>query len=195
MKKNPEQTRITRKNFQDAFWILYTKQSIDRITVKDICNLAGYNRSTFYQYYKDVYDVLHKFEIELLGEVDEFVVNLMEQASNLNASEAFQAILGIFARFSQYTTVLFGPHGDSEFMHKVIENLKPIWMKYFFNTDRYTSAEVDLLAESYLSGLLSMYRKWFIDPNGVSMERIIQLSYQTLPDTSRFENFDKEFRQ
>lgn len=50
MRKKPEQTEMTRSSFQNAFWILYEKRSIEKITVKDICNMAGYNRSTFYQY-------------------------------------------------------------------------------------------------------------------------------------------------
>lgn len=195
MKKKPEQTEMTRKNIQDAFWILYEKQSIDKITVKDICKLAGYNRSTFYQYYVDVYDVLHKFENQLLDEVNEFVVHLLEQANNLNASQALQAIFGILTRLDKYAAVLFGPHGDTEFTHKVVENLKPIWIKHFFRSEHYTIAEVDLLMEYYISGLLSMYQKWCFNPNGVSMERIIQLSYLTLPDTTCFESFDKELRQ
>lgn len=195
MKKKTEQTEMTRRNFQDAFWLLYEKNSIDKITVKDICSLAGYNRSTFYQYYVDVYDVLHKLEKQLLDEVDEFVVYLVEQANNLDASQAFQVILGTFARLNKYTIVLLGPHGDTEFTHKIVENIKPIWIKYFFRAKQYTAAEVDLLMEYYISGLLSMYQKWFCDNNGISIERIIQLSYLMLPDTSIFENFDKELRQ
>jgi AcrR family transcriptional regulator len=196
MKKKPEQTEMTQRNIQEAFWILYAKQNVDKIAVKDICNLAGYNRSTFYQYYKDVYDVLHKSENQLLDEVDEFVIGLVEQANNLNASQALQAIFGILARLDKYVAVLLGSHGDTEFLHKLVENLKPFWIKYFFRTEEhYTAAEVDLLMECYISGLLSMYQKWFFDPKGVSIERIIQLSYRTLPDTSCFENFDKELRQ
>ncbi len=195
MKKNPEQTEMTQKNIQEAFWTLYTKQSIDKITVKNICNLAGYNRSTFYQYYEDVYDVLRKFENQLLNEIDEFVIQFMKQAGSLNASLAVQAVFELFERLNNYITVLFGSHGDTEFKHKVAEYLKPIWIKYFFHRGDYSPAEIDLLMEYYISGLLSMYQKWFIDHKDVSVERIIQLSYQTLPDTSCFGNFDKELRQ
>lgn len=195
MKKNPAQTEITQKNFQEAFWTLYEKQSIDKITVKDVCNLAGYNRSTFYQYYADVYDILHKYENQLLKEIDEFVIQLVNQAKNLDASQAMQAIFEFFERNNRYVSILFGSHGDLEFTHKAAENLKPIWIEYFFQIGDYASAEVDLLMEYYISGILSMYQKWFFDPKGVTLERMIQLSYQTLPDTSCFENFDKELRQ
>ncbi|ERI91880.1 hypothetical protein HMPREF1982_02923 [Clostridiales bacterium oral taxon 876 str. F0540] len=195
MKKRTEQTEITQRNFQDAFWILYEKHSIDKITVKDICSLAGYNRSTFYQYYVDVYDILHKLEDQLMDEINDFVLRFLEQANNLNASQALESIFGILTRLDKYIVILLGPHGDTEFTRKIVENLKPIWIKYFFCSENYTTAEVDLLMEFYISGLLSMYNKWLFNPNGVSIERIIQLSYRTLPDTSCFENFDKELRQ
>lgn len=195
MKKKAGQTEMTQRNFQDAFWLLYEKKSIDKITVKDICSLAGYNRSTFYRYYVDVYDILHELEKQILDEVDEFVVYLVEQVNNFDATQALQAILGTFARLNKYIIVLLGPHGDTEFIRKIVENLKPIWIKYFFRTNQYTAAEVDFFMEYYISGLISMYQKWFCDNNGVSIERIIQLSYKTLPDPTIFENFDKDLRQ
>jgi AcrR family transcriptional regulator len=195
MNKNPGKTELTQQNIQEAFWTLYTKQSIDKITVKDICNLAGYNRSTFYQYYVDVYDVLHKIENRLLEEIDEFVLKFMRDAGNLNASLAIQAVFELFEQLNQYVAVLFGSHGDAEFTGKVSENLKPLWIKYFLPKSNYSPAEVDLLLEYCIIGLLSMYQKWFYDHNGVSAERIIQLSFLTLPDTSVFESFDKELRE
>jgi hypothetical protein len=110
-------------------------------------------------------------------------------------AQVIQAIFELFAQNNKYTSVLFGAHGDTDFTHKVVETLKPLWIKYFFNTANNTPAEVDLLMEFYISGVITMYQKWFYDHNGVSFERIIQLSYQTLPNTSCFENFDKELRQ
>lgn len=195
MRSFPRQTEMTQKNFQDAFWTLYSKLGIDKITVKDICRLAGYNRSTFYQYYTDVYDMLHKAENQLLDEIYEFVIQLVEQANQMNASGLIQTIFEFFAQNDKFISVLFGSHGDKEFTQKVTENLKPLWIKYFFNTDDKAPNEIDLLTEFYISGIISMYQKWFHDNNGVSFERMIQLCYQTLPDTSRFERVDKELRQ
>ena len=186
MKKNPEQTKMTQNNFQEAFWTLYEKQSIDKITVKDICNLAGYNRSTFYQYYEDVYDVLRKVEVQFLDFVGDFVLQLVKEANAMDASRTNEAVFDMLAQQSRYISVLLGPHGDAQFMQKIVATLKPIWIKYFFRTEHYTTAEVDLLMEHYISGLLSMFRKWFFSPNGVSVEKIIQLSYQTLPDAKLF---------
>ncbi|MGB4660741.1 MAG: TetR-like C-terminal domain-containing protein [Mobilitalea sp.] len=194
MKKNPEQTETTDSNFQEAFWNLYTNKSIDKITVKDICTLAGYNRSTFYQYYTDIYDLLHKSEARTLEGVYAFVISLVEQANNMNAAQVMQAIFELFAQNNKFISILFGAHGDAEFVQKVVESLKPLWIKYFFINTNNSQAEVDLLMDFYIFGIISMYQKWFSDPNGISFERIVSLSFQTLPNTSCFENFDKELR-
>lgn len=195
MRKKPEQTEMTRSSFQEAFWTLYEKQSIEKITVKDICNVAGYNRSTFYQYYTDVYDLLHKVEDQFLADIEKSVVALVEQAQSFDWPSMLQAVFGILEQNNRYIAVLFGPHGNTAFTHRLVENLKPIWVKYFFQTALYTPAEVDLLMEHNMMGLLSMFQKWFFDHNSVSDERFIQLSYLTLPDTSCFGNLDTEIRR
>ena len=51
MQKKEKMTGQTRQNLMDAFWILYCEKRIEKITVKDIVNKAGYNRSTFYEYF------------------------------------------------------------------------------------------------------------------------------------------------
>lgn len=195
MKKKPEQTEMTRNSFLDAFWILYEKRSIEQITVKDICNMAGYNRSTFYQYYTDVYDLLHKAEDQFLADIGKSVVMIVEQAQNWDLASMIQAVFKLLERNNRYISVLFGPHGNTAFTHRLVENLKPIWVKYFFQTAQYTPAEVDLLMEHNMMGLLSMFQKWFFDQNSISQERFIQLCYLTLPDTSCFGNLDIEMRQ
>ena len=60
MKKQPEITVQTKQNLTDAFWQIYCTKRIDKITVRDITTKAGYNRGTFYEYFRDVYDVLEQ---------------------------------------------------------------------------------------------------------------------------------------
>ncbi len=67
MKKQPhitEQTKIICGSLSG----LYAQKPIEKISIKEITELAGYNRGTFYLYYNDVYDLLHQIEEEILGE-------------------------------------------------------------------------------------------------------------------------------
>ncbi len=47
--------------------LLKTK-SIDKVTVKDICDECEINRNTFYYYYKDIYDVLNSIFMQEIEE-------------------------------------------------------------------------------------------------------------------------------
>ena len=66
MPAKPSVAANTKQILTDAFWKLYREKSIDKITVREITQLAGYNRSTFYEYFCDVYDVLQQLENSLM---------------------------------------------------------------------------------------------------------------------------------
>ena len=59
--------KFTRQAIMYSLLKLLQEKSIDKITVKDICELCEINRYTFYYYYSDIYQVLEellKFETE-----------------------------------------------------------------------------------------------------------------------------------
>lgn len=66
MENKAERPATAKLEIREAFWRLYTAKPISKISVKDICALAGYNRGTFYRYYSDVYEVLESIENEIL---------------------------------------------------------------------------------------------------------------------------------
>ncbi len=52
--------RSAKAEFITAFWKLYEKKQLEKISIREICQLAGYNRTTFYAYYDNIYDLLNK---------------------------------------------------------------------------------------------------------------------------------------
>ena len=49
----------TRGAIIDAFWTLLNEKSLDKITVKDVIELAEINRNTFYYHFEDLYVLLY----------------------------------------------------------------------------------------------------------------------------------------
>ena len=47
----------TRASIADAFLALRRKKPLERITVRELCEAAGINKSTFYTHYRDIYDL------------------------------------------------------------------------------------------------------------------------------------------
>ena len=54
MRKRPEKTEQTKADIKEAFWRLYAAKPIEKITVGEVCDLAGYNRGTFYLHFHDL---------------------------------------------------------------------------------------------------------------------------------------------
>lgn len=51
--------RHTKRAIIDSFWTLLNEKSLDKITVKDIIELAEINRNTFYYHFDDLYALLY----------------------------------------------------------------------------------------------------------------------------------------
>lgn len=64
-RQKTSETRI-----QQAFIKLLSEQSFQQLTVQDIITKAGIARGTFYRYYLDKFDLLNRYEDQLLNEAD-----------------------------------------------------------------------------------------------------------------------------
>ena len=62
MKKRPDITERTKANLITAFCKVLENKKFDKITVKEITDQAGYYRSTFYQYFTDISDLMDYVE-------------------------------------------------------------------------------------------------------------------------------------
>ncbi|MBQ6456167.1 MAG: TetR family transcriptional regulator [Mogibacterium sp.] len=56
-KKTDRRTAKTQKAITNAFTALLAKKELDKITVREIAEIADINRATFYKHYLDVYDL------------------------------------------------------------------------------------------------------------------------------------------
>lgn len=69
--KNNQRTRITKMLMKQAFMLLMKEKQTSRITVREICERAEVNRSTFYLHYREPNDILMELEDETISLVRE----------------------------------------------------------------------------------------------------------------------------
>lgn len=65
-----EDTRVqyTKKVLHNAILELLKEKSIDKVTVKEICEIAGLNRGTFYLHYNSPADLLKDVENQFISD-------------------------------------------------------------------------------------------------------------------------------
>lgn len=70
MGKEDMRTKRTKKALKQAIIKLMMNESIEKISVTDICEEAEINRVTFYSHYKDKFDLLHELLSDITKTID-----------------------------------------------------------------------------------------------------------------------------
>jgi len=159
MKKQPELTAQTKHNLTEAFWQLYCEKGIERTTVKDITTKAGYNRSTFYEYFTDVYDVLEQIEDSLLPSLQDIPPLSLTNVST--TPMPIYAFPKMYEKNRKYYVVLFGDNGNPSFQSKIKKYMKEMLKKTLSAQGIADSFEIDFTLEFTLSTMIGVMTYWF----------------------------------
>lgn len=126
MNNQNESQRVceTKSKIKKAFLKLYEIKGIEKISIKEITDLAGVNRGTFYVYYMDIYDLLEKVEIEAFELLKGKAITI---AKALLLNDNFEAVLpskDFFLENKDYLDLFFGKNANQTLTKKIKANVK-----------------------------------------------------------------------
>ncbi len=172
MSKLSSSASQTRQNIKEAFWCLYKEKKIGKITISEICSIAGYNRSTFYVYFQDIYDVLDAVESELISmdEFKEIIINNLINDDHFD--KALLELLALFEKCDDYFSVLLGKNGDMRFREKLLTQLSPAFSDFSplgFNKKEQYALEYQNAA------MILTITKWYENGKDISVQDLIKI--------------------
>ena len=90
-KENKESRRVqmTKKLLRESVIELMEQKPLNKISIKDICDNADVNRTTFYKYYGDQFELVKEAEDEVLEKLGEFLGNLKSDTLVISMLETF----------------------------------------------------------------------------------------------------------
>ena len=175
MKKQPEITAQTRENLIQAFWSLYRQQKIEHITIKEITAKAGYNRSTFYEYFVDIYDVLNQLEEALLEYLKEQGLSSLENGLN---DDLIQTLADTFEIKGEYLSTLLGENGDPYFAQKLKTIVRPALINAFGLSEK--DIHPAYIFEFGLSALIGTLTYWYNHKREIPSKELVQLIHSMI---------------
>lgn len=156
MKKQPERTAMTRSVLIDTFLELSNQKPVDKITVSEISSKAGFNRSTFYQYFNDTHHLMSCIEDDLLLYIKNTIIS---QIGEVHPEHLFiELFIKINAEKRNTLKLLLGRSINNSFPTKLKESLIPL-----FAVQMHLSAnapETIYKLDFYLSGIISIISRW-----------------------------------
>lgn len=117
--KLDRKTRYTRMVLQDSLIELMKEKPISKITIKELCENADINRTTFYAHYTDQYDLLRKIEDETLSWVKERLCDLLGKTDKYEAMAVLEGIFQYFTENRSHLQVLMSEQGDIDFQKQL----------------------------------------------------------------------------
>lgn len=124
--------KVTKKMIFEAFLNILKNKPIAKTTVKEICFAAGINRTTFYKYYKDTYDLLEQIEDEL---IDNLQANL-EHIDKSSLSDIFTIILTDISEKESFMLPYFQRVRARYFVEGCFRFAMKIIRKYYLSTSQ-----------------------------------------------------------
>ncbi len=173
----------TRQNIINAFWSLYKEKRIEKISINEITRLSGNNRTTFYHYFLDVYDLLEQIEQDLLKDVDAEIEAQLERLnitenSALSFDMVLQIISPIFKKNEEKIFVLLGSHGDPKFSQILQERMKTN-ITNVFNTS-IDLAHIDYIITYVYSAIIGLLTHWYQMGHDLTDDEFLHLAYNLI---------------
>ena len=148
----------TKKNLTDALLRIYTQKRISQVTVKEICSVAGYNRSTFYNHFDDVPSMLNQIEDELLFRMEHMVRQLTPE-DIFKTDKIFVAIKGIYLD-NQSALSLLMTKPDSHFPQKLKSLMEAIIGGLFEEPSPVDNEKLQTAISYHFSAVIGVMSYW-----------------------------------
>lgn len=178
MKKvtNDHRSRVTKMLIRKAFMELLRQKPLASISVKELCELAGINRGTFYSHYQDVYDLLDQLEQEMMNDFQKALEPLLE-AKPFHPVEISTGIFRCLQDNSDLCTVTLGDYGDKRFARRLLnigrEKCMEAYLRYFKEA---TPRQVEYYYAFVSEGCIGLLRKWLEDGMTGPAEEIARMA-------------------
>lgn len=161
----------------DAFWDLYSQKGIEKTSVREIVGKAGYNRSTFYEYFTDIYDVLAQIEASILPDIEKHQNIIMETGVHL----PLKHLTEVYSRNKKYFVVLLGKNGNPAFKEKIKNVYKALLRPHLqsLGTDDF---RLECTLEYSISAFLGVMTYCFTREENPDIEKMVQLLWSLMND-------------
>ncbi|ELK47780.1 TetR-like C-terminal domain-containing protein [Halobacillus sp. ACCC02827] len=151
--------KYTRKVLKESLIILLAEKKIADITVKEICEIADINRSTFYTHYTDHYDLLHKIEAEITEDMKQYLQNYSYEKEE-ESQQMTEKILEYIIDNKRMFQTLLTSDSASSFEQKMMELARSFMLNNWMSDSKVEKEESEYFSSFVISGAIHVIKDW-----------------------------------
>lgn len=167
-------TLSTKQKLKESFLTLYSEKPLSGITIASITKKAGYNRCTFYNYYDDISCLLDEIEDELIGQIQEKLLELPENTIPYNLDMFFSQMLISFEKYGKTLYILLSKNGNAAFRQRLNKILKQHFRRLHANTIE--DKKLEYILSFAISAGIGLMEHWYETGKKESMEDFLSFA-------------------
>lgn len=171
-------SKFTRQAIMYSMLKLLQEKSIDKITVKDICEMCEINRNTFYYYYSDIYQVLE----ELLRTETE--KSLKEKQENHSFYEDCLKKYHLILEYKKAVYHLYNSKNRDlilKYLYDITENYMEKYVLKEIEGKKLSAEDIQFIVDFYSNSMIGSILRWMQRGMMEKQEKLIyrlSVSYQ-----------------
>ena len=151
MRKTDARIRYTQRVLKESFLTLLKQKPVNKITVKEVCEMAELNRATFYAHYSDCFALLESIEQELL----EAFQKSLKLVDSFDVTALIEAIYAMVEQHEDTCRVLIFQGASASVLQRMIDLARDESIAYWKQKLRHaTDAELEMLYTHLSNGLM-----------------------------------------
>ena len=162
----------TRRAIHSAMTRLLAEKPIEEITVTELSEKAEINRKTFYNYYNSVYMVAEEMEDEIVERFEETLRRIDFEELLQDPQTTFNTLARLITSDLDLYETIFTNRNQILFLQKIVTTLKQRIKTLYLDKGGKKSEMQEYLLEYIISGLVSVYQKWFTEGRKTDMEAL-----------------------
>ena len=152
--KREQTIELIRKSFIEN----YREKDINKISVKSICEKAGINRSTFYTYYTDVYELRDDVEDQIFENIKTSFIELVSELDEYDLDKITSKLIIKVLHVNNGVPLLLLERNSSAFISRIINMLKtdfPYMAQRLTNED---FIQIEIAIRYHFAGVLAVLK-------------------------------------
>ena len=158
--KNDRRIKYTKMMLKQSLVKLLQGKPIMKISIKEICEEADINRSTFYAHYADQYDLLRQVVDETLQDINTYLGRYNFKEYEPESFQTMNRIFEYIVENAELCKVLLGENGDISLQKEIMMIVQRQGMKEWKGSK---AVDEDMLEYLYLFGVngsIGIVQKW-----------------------------------
>lgn len=171
---------------KNAFWELYAQKDIEKIKISEITNLAGFNRSAFYTYFNNIYDVFSQIETDIMQEIVKITVYMHDFIIHDDFDkDKLEPVLDLYKKNEKYLKVLLTKNDNPRFMYRLKKILhENLYKNIIADNLTVEQKHLEYYVEYYISGFINIIIYWFTKGSNITEDEFSSIAKDVVNKSS-----------